>query len=70
MSLSVPKGKRFGVRQRFDVAQTTETCAAGALRGLIAVYQKRGDAPALTAARKRSETTWLGEPGGPSLTRL
>lgn len=41
-----------------------------ALRGLIEVYQKRGDKPALAAARKRFETTWLGEPGGPPLTRL
>jgi tetratricopeptide (TPR) repeat protein len=41
-----------------------------ALRGLIEVYQKRGDAPALAAARKRFETTWLGERGGPPLARL
>ncbi|MFC0253637.1 hypothetical protein [Massilia consociata] len=41
-----------------------------ALRGLMAVYQKRGDAPALAAAQKRFETTWLGEPGGPPLARL
>lgn len=41
-----------------------------ALRGLIEVYQQRGDAPALAAARKRFDTTWLGEPGGPPLTRL
>jgi predicted Zn-dependent protease len=41
-----------------------------ALRGLIEVYQNRGDKPALAAARKRFETTWLGEPGGPPLTRL
>lgn len=41
-----------------------------ALRGLIEVYQQRGDKPALAAARKRFETTWLGEPGGPPLARL
>ncbi|MGH8856012.1 MAG: tetratricopeptide repeat protein, partial [Telluria sp.] len=41
-----------------------------ALRGLIAVYQKRGDAPALAAARKRFATTWLGERDGPPLARL
>ncbi len=41
-----------------------------ALRGLIEVYQKRGDGPALAAARKRFETTWLGAPGGPPLARL
>jgi tetratricopeptide (TPR) repeat protein len=41
-----------------------------ALRGLIEVYQQRGDKPALAAARKRFDSTWLGEPGGPPLTRL
>ena len=41
-----------------------------ALRGLIEVYQRRGDAPALAAAQKRFDTTWLGERGGPSLARL
>ena len=41
-----------------------------ALRGLIEVYRQRGDAPALAAAQRRFETTWLGEPGGPPLARL
>jgi tetratricopeptide (TPR) repeat protein len=41
-----------------------------ALRGLIEVYRERRDANALAAARKRFETTWLGEPGGPPLALL
>ena len=32
--------------------------------------QPRGDAPALAAAQKRFDTTWLGERGGPPLARL
>jgi tetratricopeptide (TPR) repeat protein len=41
-----------------------------ALRGLVEVYRKRGDAAALAAAQKRFETTWLGQPGGPPLALL
>jgi tetratricopeptide (TPR) repeat protein len=41
-----------------------------ALSGLIEIYRQRGDKPALDAARKRFATTWLGEPGGPALSRL
>jgi tetratricopeptide (TPR) repeat protein len=41
-----------------------------ALRGLIEVYRKRGDAKALAATQKRFETTWLGQPGGPPLSLL
>jgi tetratricopeptide (TPR) repeat protein len=41
-----------------------------ALRGLIEVYRQRGDTAALAATRKRFETTWLGDPGGPPLTLL
>jgi tetratricopeptide (TPR) repeat protein len=41
-----------------------------ALRGLIEVYRKRGDAAALAATQKRFETTWLGQPGGPPLSLL
>jgi tetratricopeptide (TPR) repeat protein len=41
-----------------------------ALRGLMEVYQKRGDTAALAATRKRFETTWLGKPGGPPLELL
>ncbi|MFL6673837.1 MAG: hypothetical protein ACJ8LG_11180 [Massilia sp.] len=41
-----------------------------ALRGLIEVYRKRGDAQALAAARKRFDTTWLGKQGGPELSLL
>ena len=41
-----------------------------ALSGLIEIHRQRGDQPALDAARKRFATTWLGEPGGPALSRL
>ena len=41
-----------------------------ALRGLIAVYQKRGDQAAAEAARKRFVATWLGPKNGPELSRL
>jgi tetratricopeptide (TPR) repeat protein len=41
-----------------------------ALRGLVEVYRKRGDAPALTATRKRFESTWLGPQAGPALSLL
>ncbi|MGZ8314926.1 MAG: tetratricopeptide repeat protein [Telluria sp.] len=41
-----------------------------ALRGLIELYRKRGDAAALAATEKRFATTWLGEKGGPDLSRL
>ncbi|MDB5910167.1 MAG: hypothetical protein JWP34_4281 [Massilia sp.] len=41
-----------------------------ALRGLIEVYRKRGDAAALAAARKRFEATWLGKQGDPALAML
>jgi tetratricopeptide (TPR) repeat protein len=41
-----------------------------ALRGLAEVYRKRGDAAALAATRKRFESTWLGQQGGPSLALL
>lgn len=41
-----------------------------ALRGLIEVYRQRNDMAALAAARKRFESTWLGQPGGPPLELL
>ena len=41
-----------------------------ALKGLMEVYGKRGDKAALAAARKRFDSTWLGQKGGPELTRL
>ncbi len=41
-----------------------------ALRGLVEVYRKRGDAAALAAAQKRFATTWLGRPDGPALALL
>lgn len=41
-----------------------------ALRGLVAVYEKRGDKAAAAAARKRFAATWLGPKDGPELARL
>jgi len=41
-----------------------------ALRGLMEVYRKRGDAAALAATEKQFAKTWLGQPEGPSLTAL
>jgi tetratricopeptide (TPR) repeat protein len=41
-----------------------------ALRGLMEVYRKRGDAAALAAAQQRFDATWLGKVGGPALSLL
>ena len=41
-----------------------------ALSGLMELYRKRGDTAALSAARKRFDTTWLGQTGGPPLSLL
>lgn len=41
-----------------------------ALRGLVEVYEKRGDKAAAAATRKRFAATWLGPKGGPELSRL
>lgn len=41
-----------------------------ALRGLVAVYERRGDKAAAAAARKRFAATWLGPKEGPDLARL
>ena len=41
-----------------------------ALQGLMQVYRVRGDAPALKAAQKRFETTWLGKKGAPDLRMM
>ncbi len=41
-----------------------------ALRGLVAVYEKRGDKAAAAATRKRFAATWLGPKEGPELARL
>ena len=41
-----------------------------ALRGLVEVYEKRGDKAAAAATRKRFAATWLGPKEGPELARL
>jgi Flp pilus assembly protein TadD len=41
-----------------------------ALRGLMAVYQQRGDEVSLRLARQRFDKTWLGKTGMPALALL
>jgi tetratricopeptide (TPR) repeat protein len=41
-----------------------------ALRGLMAVYQQRGDEVSLRLARQRFDNTWLGKTGMPALALL
>ena len=53
---------------RESLAQTPSN--GWALQGLMQVYRVRGDTPALKAAQKRFETTWLGKKGGPDLRML
>ena len=53
---------------RESLAQTPSN--GWALQGLMEVYRQRGDMPALKAAQKRFETTWLGKKGGPDLRAL
>ena len=53
---------------RESLAQTPSN--GWALQGLMQVYRVRGDAPALKAAQRRFETTWLGKKGGPDLRML
>ena len=53
---------------RESLAQTPSN--GWALRGLMEVYRKRGDAAALKATQKRFDTTWLGRKGGPDLSVL
>ena len=53
---------------RESLAQTPSN--GWALKGLMEVYRQRGDAPALKAAQKRFETTWLGKKDGPDLRLL
>lgn len=62
---------------KLDEAEKTfrESLAAApsngwALQGLIEVYRQRGDQPAMRAALKRFESTWLGKRGGPDLKLL
>ena len=53
---------------RESLAQTPSN--GWALKGLMEVYRQRGDTPALKAAQKRFETTWLGKKDGPDLRLL
>ena len=53
---------------RESLAQTPSN--GWALKGLMEVYRKRGDVPALMATQKRFKTTWLGKKGEPDLSIL
>ena len=63
-------GQLDAAEQVFRTSLVRTPSNGWALRGLIEVYRKRGDAPALAAAQKRFESTWLGKQGEPALTLL
>lgn len=63
-------GQLDAAEQVFRASLARRPSNGWALRGLIEVYDKRGDTAALAAARKRFETTWLGKRGGPDLALL
>jgi predicted Zn-dependent protease len=63
-------GQLDSAEQVFRASLARTPSNGWALRGLIEVYSKRGDAAALAAARKRFESTWLGRQGGPALSLL
>jgi tetratricopeptide (TPR) repeat protein len=63
-------GRLDAAEQVFRASLARTPSNGWALRGLIEVYSKRGDAAALAAARKRFDTTWLGKPGGPPMSLL
>jgi tetratricopeptide (TPR) repeat protein len=63
-------GQLDAAEQTFRASLVRTPSNGWALRGLIEVYRKRGDAAALAAAQKRFDTTWLGKPGGPALSLL
>ncbi|NGZ82767.1 hypothetical protein GW587_00630 [Duganella sp. SAP-35] len=63
-------GRRDEAEQVLRASLARTPSNGWALSGLMEVYRLRGDKAALEAARKRFATTWLGEPGGPALSRL
>lgn len=65
------RSKRFDEAEQAFRESLARTPSNGwALSGLIEVYQQRGDAAALAAARKRFASTWLGHGKGPALALL
>ena len=63
-------GRLDDAEQVFRTSLARTPSNGWALRGLMEVYKQRGDKPALAAASKRFDTTWLGKPGGPALSML
>jgi tetratricopeptide (TPR) repeat protein len=63
-------GQLDAAEQVFRASLARTPSNGWALRGLMEVYRKRGDAAALAAARKRFDATWLGTQGPPPLSLL
>lgn len=63
-------GQLDEAEQTFRASLARTPSNGWALRGLMEVYRKRGDASALSATRRRFESTWLGNKGGPPLSVL
>jgi tetratricopeptide (TPR) repeat protein len=63
-------GQLDAAEQAFRASLARTPSNGWALRGLIEVYRKRGDAAALAAAQKRFDATWLGPRGAPPLSAL
>ncbi|RJG11584.1 hypothetical protein D3872_18950 [Massilia cavernae] len=63
-------GQLDAAEQVFRTSLARTPSNGWALRGLIELYRKRGDAAALAAAQKRFDSTWLGSRDGPALSLL
>ncbi len=63
-------GRVDEAEQAFRASLARTPSNGWALSGLIEVYRKRGDTAALAAARKRFQSTWIGNNGAPVLSML